>query len=87
MKSSKAYNALDKYVSKNVDFKAELGNIEDICVLPISSYSSRSDSSGNYGNATLNIILKGDKKYKRATAYLIKEPDSLRWRVVRIEKE
>ena len=80
-----AYAATKKYLTNNQALKSEVGNIKNFSLLLTGGIQKTSDSSGEYGNATINLIVKGDKKFKDVALYVVKTADSPEWQVMAIE--
>lgn len=79
---SDAFKTIEKHVKTNSELINEIGQINDVIALPFGTISSKMDSRGKRGNATLTLLIKGDKKYKEMIFSARKDIDS-EWRVVR----
>jgi hypothetical protein len=84
MRSSKPFTELQRYVTENENIKNDIGKINELSLLPSGSYESTNNSIGNFGKANLNVILKGENKYQKISAYITKEIDSSSWDVIKI---
>jgi len=73
---SDAYQATIEYMSSNSEIKADIGNIKGFGLIPIGSVEVNSINGALSGTARLEIIVKGDKKYKDITVNLRKSPDT-----------
>ncbi|HWK04223.1 MAG TPA: hypothetical protein VNS58_11360 [Puia sp.] len=82
--NSDAYIAAKNYLLKNDSLKNELGNINGFGLIPTGGMSVSSDSAGEEGNAQINIIIKGSKKFKAVTIFLEKEKKT-NWEVKSVE--
>lgn len=81
-----AYSAAITHLTYNKNLKAEVGNIQGFGLIPIGGTENSEDTSGRVeGYAEINLIVKGDKKFKDVTIYLIKQSDSPEWEVVGVE--
>jgi hypothetical protein len=79
-----AYAAAKKFIQSNERIKTQLGNIRSFSVVPVGTISVSSGQEGSIGNATLIIIVKGEKKFSEYKVDLIKEINS-EWTVYNIE--
>ncbi len=82
--NSEAYEASKKYLKNDITLIKEIGEIKGYSILPDGGLSVSSDSIGSSGTATINLIIKGTKKYKEATLSLEKT-QSTDWLVIGIE--
>lgn len=82
--NSDAYIVSKEFILNNKDLKSEVGNINGFGLLPTGGISVQSDSNGEIGNATINVIIKGDKAYKSVTVFVFKDYKK-GWEVYRIE--
>ncbi|MFI1745532.1 cytochrome c oxidase assembly factor Coa1 family protein [Thalassobellus sediminis] len=74
--NSDALKTIENHVKNNTELTNELGQINSVIALPIGSINSKMDSRGKSGNATLTLLLKGDKKYKEMMFSAQKDFDS-----------
>jgi hypothetical protein len=81
-----AYSAATKYVLDNSEIKAEIGEIKAFALIPTGSIEMGSNKEGNYGNALINVVAKGDKGFKDLSIYVVKYIDSAEWTVEKVEK-
>jgi len=82
--NSDAYQTSKEFILKNKELKALVGDIQGFGLIPLGGISIKSDSNGNSGNATINLIIKGSKAYKSVTVYVFKEYNK-DWEVYGIE--
>jgi len=80
-----AYTASKKYLTNNPALRSEIGNIKSFSLMLTGGIQETRDSSGEYGNATINLIIKGDKKFKDVVLYVVKTADSPEWKVMAME--
>lgn len=80
-----AYSVSKAYLVNYPNLKTEVGNITGFGLIPTGGIQKTSDSSGEYGSATINLTVKGDKKFKDITIYVVKYADSPDWKVEGIE--
>ncbi|WP_406684360.1 hypothetical protein N1F78_01115 [Seonamhaeicola sp. MEBiC1930] len=78
---SDAFKTIENHVKSNIELINEIGQINSVIALPIGSISLKKDSRGRSGNATLTLLLKGDKKYKEMILSAQKDIDS-DWRII-----
>jgi len=57
----------------------EIGEIEGFGLIPTGGIQKTTDSQGTYGAATINLTIKGQKKFKDVTVYVIKYADQPEW--------
>lgn len=74
-----------EYVQSNPLIKDDIGALKGFSIIPQGSISTSSDSSGAQGEAEIQMIVKGAKKYLEVTVLLVKEKTS-EWRVIDIKK-
>ena len=77
-----AYLVAKKYIKDNQQLTDEIGNVESFGLIPTGGIQKATDSQGTYGSATINLTVKGEKKYKDITVYVVKYADQPEWRVV-----
>jgi hypothetical protein len=80
-----AYSVAKTYLINDTSLKTEIGNITGFGLIPTGGIQKTTNSSGDYGNATINLTVKGDKKFKDITIYVVKNVDSPEWKVEGIE--
>jgi len=68
-----AYNVSKEYIMHNEYLKSEVGNITGFGLIPTGGISVQTDSNGETGNATINLIIKGDKAFKSVTVLVFKD--------------
>lgn len=82
--NSDAYQAARTWLSHNDAIRAETGNIDRMVLIPAGQFSGSSNARGTAGSATIEILIKGDKKFKDLTLYLDKQVDT-DWKVEYIQ--
>lgn len=80
-----AYSVAKNYLINDATLKNEIGNINGFGLIPTGGIQKTTDSSGEYGGATINLTVKGDKKFKDITIYVVKYADGPEWKVEGIE--
>ena len=79
--NSDAFKTIENHVKNNTELINEIGQINNVVALPIGTISSKMDSSGKRGNATLTLLLKGEKKYKEKSFSAQKDINT-DWRII-----
>lgn len=82
--NSAAYSVAKDYIKNNSELINELGEIKAFGLIPTGGIQVSRDSNGEQGSASLNMIIKGRKKYREVTVFLNKSVDS-DWKVEGIE--
>jgi hypothetical protein len=80
-----AYSVAKTYLINDANVKTEIGNITGFGLIPTGGIQKTTDSSGEYGSATINLTVKGDRAFKDITIYVVKNADSPDWKVEGIE--
>ena len=71
-----AYDVAMDFIKHDPDIRQEVGDVKGVFLIPVGSISS----SGGYGAANLNFIVKGPKKYIDLNLVLTKELET-GWKV------
>lgn len=79
-----AFTTTKTYLMNNEKLKLEIGNIIGFGLIPAGSFQKTIDSSGEYGNASISLTVKGDRKYIDITVYVVKETNNPVWKVTEI---
>jgi hypothetical protein len=79
-----AYVLAQDYIKSNRELINELGEIEGFGLISTGGIQVSKDSNGEQGSASINLIIKGQKKYKEVTVFVNKNVDS-DWKVEGIE--
>ncbi|HEX9511696.1 MAG TPA: hypothetical protein VF939_14500 [Puia sp.] len=82
--NSNAYIAAKNYLLSNDSLKNEVGHIDGFGLIPSGGIAVSADSAGETGTAEINLIIKGSKKFREATVFLVKEKKT-NWEVKAIE--
>ncbi|MFZ6050508.1 hypothetical protein [Halocola ammonii] len=82
---SEAYSVSKKFLTENQQVTDEVGKVEGFGIIPRGAIGKSTDSEGTYGAATLNLTVKGQKKYKDVTVYVFKYTDEPNWIVEEID--
>jgi hypothetical protein len=84
--NSDAFQAAKTYLKNDSTLKEEVGEITGFGLIPIGGLGKTTRGTGEVsGDADLNLILKGDKKFKDVEVVVIKTEDSPDWKVVKVE--
>ncbi|MDJ1500045.1 hypothetical protein [Xanthocytophaga agilis] len=81
---SDAYKVTKSYLINNTALKEEIGVIQGFVIAPVGGIQKARDSSGEYGSATISLIVKGERKIIELMIVVEKEPQG-EWEVVDIE--
>jgi hypothetical protein len=79
--NSDAYHAATEFVKNNDSLRLETGMVRGIGLVPAGEITVQGES----GEATIGLIVKGERKYEDLYLFLEKQPGS-GWRVVAIRK-
>ncbi len=80
-----AYATASAYLPESPELCEEVGDISSFSLMPAGGIQETTDSSGQYGNAAISLIVKGEKKYADITIFVAKYPDSTAWKVEGID--
>jgi hypothetical protein len=80
-----AYESTKDYIKNNDTLRRELGEIRGFVLMPSGRFQKTTDSNGVYGNAEINLTIKGEKKYRDIVVYVAKSTDSPDWKVESLE--
>ncbi len=80
-----AYNVAKIYIEKDADLRSEIGTVTGFGLISTGEIEEVSDMKTEVGSATISLTVKGDKKFKDITIYVIKEMDSPDWKVEEME--
>jgi len=80
LKTSDAYDAAIEYLRSDPKIKDEIGNVKGFGLIPTGSVQTTTINGIESGNATFEIIVRGDKKYIDITVDLEKTPTNF-WTV------
>ncbi len=80
-----AYSVAKTYLINDANLKTEIGNTTGFGLIPTGSIQKTTDSRGEYGSATINLTVKGEKAFKDITIYVVKNADSPDWKVEGLE--
>ena len=73
---SDALKVAKNYIKKSDIIKEGLGDINGFTVIPMGGLHLNTNNNGKTGDATLNLIVKGEKAFEDVTVYLHKKADS-----------
>lgn len=83
--NSDAYKVAKLYLRNDLEIKNEIGDVEDFSLTPFSGLQINSINDKEWGNANINVTVKGRLKYKDINILLVKNPET-QWTVYKIEK-
>lgn len=83
--SSDASKATKTLLKNEEALKHEIGNITGYGLITQGAMQSQSIGDTTWGNAVLELTVKGDKKFKDVTVYIEKTRYS-NWRIVKMEE-
>ena len=84
LKTSDAYLTAIEYLKSDSLIKKQIGNVKGFGLIPTGTVESVSINGAKSGDASFNIIIRGEKKYKDVTIDLKKTPQ-FDWRVITVE--
>jgi len=79
-----AYEVSKTYIQQNENIISEIGEIKSFGLIPTGSISKQTDSNGTTGSASINLIIKGEKAYKKVTVIVFKDYETL-WEVYELK--
>jgi hypothetical protein len=80
-----AYSVAKAYIKNNEQLTDEIGTVKGFGLIPTGGIQKTTDSRGTYGSATINLSIKGKKKYKDVTVYVVKYADQPEWTVEQMD--
>lgn len=80
LKTSDAYESALEYLKSDLNIKEQVGNVKGFGLIPTGSVQTTTINGVESGNATFELVVKGEKKYIDVTIDLVKPTDSL-WTV------
>jgi len=80
-----AYAIAKKYIKENGQIEEELGKVSGFGLIASGGIQKTTGPNGTYGSATINLIVKGQNKYKDYSVYVVKYVDEPEWVVEGIE--
>ncbi|ALJ06632.1 hypothetical protein APS56_16470 [Pseudalgibacter alginicilyticus] len=79
--NSDALKTIENHLKVNIELINEIGQINSIVALPIGTINTKRNNSGESGNATFTLLLKGEKEYKEMSFSAQKSIDT-DWRII-----
>lgn len=79
-----AYSVAKMHIKYNQELTDEIGNVKGFGLVPTGGIQKTTDSQGTYGSATINLTIKGEKKFKDVSVYVVKYADQSEWIVEQI---
>jgi hypothetical protein len=74
-----AYAVAKDHLTSDADLNNDIGTIKGFGLIPVEQIQKTMGAAGEYGNATINLIVKGDKKNKDVTISLSLYSDQKEW--------
>ncbi len=84
MPNTDAYKVAKRFLRNNDEIKGEVGKVTGFGLFPTGGFSIQEDSKGEYGEANINLIVKGEKAYKIVSVVVFKDYDK-EWEVINLE--
>ena len=75
----------ESYLKNDLKLKKEIGNVIGYSYLQTGNIQVSSGADGDSGSAQFNFTVKGDKKFKDITIYLVKYIDNPQWQIEGVE--
>ena len=76
-----AYKSAKQFLMTDKNIANEIGEVNDIFLVPVGGMSMSSSSAGQTGQADLNFIIKGKNKFKDINLQLTKELET-NWTII-----
>jgi hypothetical protein len=83
--NSEAYLVAKDSLLTNKTLTSEIGEITGFSLNSNGEINLRTDSAGEHGDAVIQMIAKGDKRFKDVTVYVVKHTKKRVWEVEGIE--
>lgn len=74
-----AYTVAKEFIENNEVLTSKVGVIEGFGLIPMGGIQKATNSEGTSGSATINLIVKGQKKYQNITVFVVKYADQPDW--------
>ena len=71
--NTSVYAAIKNFIYNKEQLKSEVGNINGMSIVPVGGMGGSSGEAGETGEGEINLIVKGEKKYKDLTLHVSKE--------------
>ena len=82
--TTEAYEVSKDFIMSNEELRHEVGEIKGFGLIPTGGISVQSDSNGETENASINLIIKGDKAFKSVAVFVFKDYGK-DWEVYEVE--
>lgn len=79
--NSEAYKIAIEYVTNNKELIEEIGTIQATRLMPSGGIQENTDALGSYGAAQVDLLVKGNKRYKEVSVVVTKTVDKSNWEV------
>jgi hypothetical protein len=80
--ASDAFEVASNYLKTNEKVRNEIGPVSGIVLLSEGEINTASNSEGEQGEGVLNLVAKGQNRYKQYEIHLLKTPKSDAWQVL-----
>jgi FtsH-binding integral membrane protein len=80
-----AYAVATTHLRNDSSLRAEIGTIRGFSIIPQGGLSKSTENGKDSGAATITLIVKGEKKFKEVTVFVVKYEDQQEWVVEGIE--
>lgn len=78
---SDAFSVAKEYLKNSEPLTQEIGSVVGFGLIPTGGIQTTTDSQGTHGSASIRLIVKGEKKFKDVTVYVVKYADQAKWTV------
>lgn len=75
LSNSDAYQSAKRFITTDEDVRAEVGEVKSVSLIPLGQISSSADNEGESGEAAINVIVKGSKRFMDMTLLMEKEKE------------
>lgn len=79
--SSDAFEVASRYLKTNSQIAREIGQVSGVVLLSEGEVNTSSNSEGEQGQGVLNLVAKGQNKYKLFEIHLVKKYEMVSWQV------
>lgn len=77
-----AFEVSSNYLKTNEKVRNEIGPVSGVVLFSEGGINTASNSEGEHGEGVLNLVAKGQNRYKQYEIHLLKTPKSSAWQVV-----
>jgi hypothetical protein len=80
-----AYAVATTHLLNDSNLQTEIGAIQGFSIIPQGGLNKSTENGKDRGAATITLIVKGEKKFKEVTVFVVKYEDQQEWGVEGIE--